>query len=198
MYKKTNTSLQVQPFVSLLALKIPTGRKHSGLKPFHTTSNTSCYMVSLESFTTYRHQKVVRKYFGFHLFCYIGTREERGKINCTKIINTRIPVIKPSLLLSLQMNVCLSINFPFCIFSAQVSYTKHKNFIFLEQCFCSQGKHQKTRGFQGDRKIPVAWNGLNIVGFFCFYFFIFYFFLFFFLLQDTCAADVSGELGSPT
>lgn len=128
MYKKTNTSLQVQPFVSLLALKIPTGRKHSGLKPFHTTSNTSCYMVSLESFTTYRHQKVVRKYFGFHLFCYIGTREERGKINCTKIINTRIPVIKPSLLLSFQMNVCLPINFPFCIFSAQVSYTKHKNF----------------------------------------------------------------------
>ena len=53
MYKKTNTSLQVWPFVSLLALKIPTGRKHSGLKPFHTIPNTSCYMVSLESLTTY-------------------------------------------------------------------------------------------------------------------------------------------------
>ena len=126
----------------------------------------------------------MRKHFGFHLFCYIGTREERGKKNCTKIINTRIPVIKPSLLLSFQMNVCLSISFPFCIFSAQVSYTKHKNFIFLEQCFCSQGKHQKTRGFQGDRKIPVAWNGLNIVGFFCFYFFIFY--LFFFVIGYLC------------
>ena len=84
----------------------------------------------------------MRKHFGFHLFCYIGTREERGKINCTKIINTRIPVIKPSLLLSFQMKVCLSINFPVCIFSAQVPYTKHKNFIFLEQCFCFQGKKQ--------------------------------------------------------
>ena len=50
--------------------------------------------------------------------------------------------------------------------------------------FLSPWKHQKTRGFQGDRKIPVAWNGLNIVGFFCFYFFIFY--LFFFVIGYLC------------
>ena len=47
--------------------------------------------------------------------------------------------------------------------------------------FLSPWKHQKTRGFQGDRKIPVAWNGLDIVGVFCcfFLFFIFYYFFFF-------------------
>ena len=50
--------------------------------------------------------------------------------------------------------------------------------------FLSPWKRQKTRGFQGDRKIPVAWNGLNIVGFFCFYFFIFY--LFFFVIGYLC------------